>query len=136
MPRTVDYPRNSKWSLRGWHFQFVQKDGVEVFSGNSIGSLGQLAKIHEVDTGVGWVHHAEGLLEGLFKRAANGHDFTYTLHGAAEDSAGEVELSVVPAGYLCDNVIQTRLEAGSGVLRDNDVSGCGPNISRQTGEPE
>ncbi|KAH8720481.1 hypothetical protein HC256_000873 [Beauveria bassiana] len=61
---------------------------------------------------------ADGLLEGLFKGTANGHDLADRLHGAANVALDVLELGEIPARNLGDNVIERRLKVGGGGLGD------------------
>ncbi len=58
--------------------------------------------------------HAEAFLDGFLEGAAYGHHLAHTLHGRADLAAHAVELAEVPAGYLADDVVESRLEEGRG----------------------
>ena len=64
------------------------------------------------------VYLTNGLLQTLLERTTNSHDFTDGLHARAEEAADAVELLEVPARDLDDTVVQARLEARAGDLRD------------------
>ena len=57
------------------------------------------------------VNGTNGLLDGLFESSSDAHNFTDTLHAAAEEFAHAVELLKIPARNLDDDVIKRGLEA-------------------------
>lgn len=63
------------------------------------------------------INGTDGLLNGLLERPPDTHDFTNTLHAAAQKRADAVELLEVPARDLDDNIVQAGLEARRGHLR-------------------
>lgn len=84
------------------------------------------------------IHHPQSFLEGLLKASTNRHHLpcqqkwrlrspnsglqtetstwspplTDTLHGAADLGGNPEELAEIPAGYLHNTVVQTRLKVG------------------------
>ena len=64
------------------------------------------------------VYGPDCFLDGFFERATNSHNFTDTLHAAAEEPADTVELLEIPARDLHHDVIQAGLEARARDLRD------------------
>ena len=65
------------------------------------------------------INLSNGLLETLFERPSDSHDLTDRLHSRADlpVDLGR-ELGQVPFWNFGDNIIQGRLEASSGGLRD------------------
>ena len=57
-------------------------------------------------------------MDRLFERPTNRHDLSDTLHTTTEQLAHAAELFEVPARNLDDNVVETRLKACTGHLRD------------------
>ena len=64
------------------------------------------------------IDSADGLLDGLLKRATDAHDLTHGLHAAAEQPTDAVELLEIPARNLHHDVVQTRLKARARNLCD------------------
>mmetsp|Transcript_53712 Transcript_53712/g.150040 ORF Transcript_53712/g.150040 Transcript_53712/m.150040 type:complete len:338 (-) Transcript_53712:1913-2926(-) len=71
-----------------------------------------------VEALAGLVDHAQSLLDGLLERAPDGHHFSHALHAAADLRVHRREFAQVPAGNLRDDVVEARLEAGSGAPCD------------------
>lgn len=65
------------------------------------------------------VDHTNSLLQALFKRPADGHDFTDTLHSATNFTVDLVaELGEIPFRNLCHDIVERRFEARSGRFCD------------------
>ena len=63
-------------------------------------------------------YHAQALLDGFLKGAANGHHFAHRLHAAAQFPVHAPELAQVPTGNLAHHIIESGLEEGTGGLGD------------------
>ena len=71
---------------------------------------------------------ANSLLKTLFERASDSHNLADTLHSRSDFSTNMSELGEIPLGDLRDNVVQRRLEASGGGLR-NGVRKCRQSIA-------
>mmetsp|Transcript_42300 Transcript_42300/g.106728 ORF Transcript_42300/g.106728 Transcript_42300/m.106728 type:complete len:1156 (-) Transcript_42300:1205-4672(-) len=75
-------------------------------------------------------HHAQRLLDRLLEGAADRHHFAHALHAGADHLVDALELVHVPARHLHHHVVQRRLPAGGGHLRDR-VAQLGQRLAQR-----
>ena len=63
-------------------------------------------------------YHADPFLDGFLKRASDGHDFTYALHGTTDGFGDPGEFSKVPAGNFHHAIVECRFKGSRGHLGD------------------
>mmetsp|Transcript_11413 Transcript_11413/g.18908 ORF Transcript_11413/g.18908 Transcript_11413/m.18908 type:complete len:235 (-) Transcript_11413:1461-2165(-) len=111
-------------------------DGKDTAVGR-VGKLRQYFFVSKLELGriarVGWIDHANSLLQRLFQGAPNTHNFTNTLHGRANVGGNTLEFRHVPTGDLGHDVIQTRLKACLSLLGDGILNFVQWNTERKLG---